>query len=783
MTKLIEANFVEELKDSYIDYSLSVLLSRALPDVRDGLKPVQRRIMYSMYKLGLFSNSNYKKCASIVGEVLGKYHPHGDNPVYEALVRMAQDFVLNYPLIDGQGNFGSIDGDPPAAYRYTEAKLTKIGELMLEDIELNTVDFRSNFDDTTTEPIVLPSAFPNLLVNGSTGIAVGMVTNIPPHNLNEVIDACIAILENPNIPIKQILDIIKGPDFPTGGIVYTSKIIKSVYVTGKGTIKVEGKYRIENIQKKDYLVIYEIPYSVNKSKLIKEIAEAIKDKKLNDVVDVIDQSKNTDIRILLELKTPYNEEQIVNYLKNFTSYRTSFYCAFIAVDGHIPKQYSILELLKKYVEHRKEVVIRRTKTILEKLSNKAFLTKGLIKAIKNIDKLVKIVRNSEDYKKAVLNLVSELHVNHKQAEYILNLQLHRLTKLEVDKLLQDYNQTMQKIKELSEILDNQSKLIQVVKEELNEIKQKYGKQRKTVIAEKDTFKEIKIEKSQQEEELILVGFSNGYLYSYKANTKKDKIFANVSNYNYVTSIYRSSSKNKVIVFLSNGKYSLLDLNKLIDTSIFLPKVFKSEENTKAIKLISAKKLSKASYVLIITQKGMVKKVSVKEILEISRTSSYIKLEEGDEVIEIIPLSEDLTITTLTEMGYAFRTNTSQIPVLSKPAKGVKLASLKQNDNICITFSSPDLYQSQLLILTTNNNKIVSNSDIPQINRGKNLTENMRLISKNEKLRFTRSIGVFSQDKSKLNLVIKDNDFLLIRSLEAQPDYTFINYLGETDIEL
>lgn len=781
MTKIIETNLVDEIKESYIDYSLSVLLSRALPEVRDGLKPVQRRILFAMYEMNLLPNSQFKKCASIVGEVLGKYHPHGDSSVYEALVRMAQDFTLAYPLVWGQGNFGSIDGDPPAAYRYTEAKLTEIGTLMLKDIDLNTVDFRSNFDDSTKEPAVLPSAFPNLLVNGSTGIAVGMVTNIPPHNLNEVIDSCILLLENPKASVKEVLEIIKGPDFPTGGVVYTSRIIKSIYQTGKGILKIEGKYRIENIQKKDYLVIYEIPYSVNKAKLVKEIAEAIKEKKLTDVVDVIDQSNNKEIKILLELKQPYNENSIINYLKNFTSYRTTFYCSFIAVDGHIPKQYSIIELIKKYIDHRKEVVIRRTKELLERNSQKAFLLKALIKATKNIDKVIQIVKNSQDYESALLTLIAELQISHKQAEHILNLQLHRLTKLEINKLIQEYNQTAEKIKELSEILDNENKLRETIKKELLEIKNKYGRERKTEIAHSDNFKEIKIEKPQITEELIILGLSNGYLYSYKENTKPEKIFGNISNYNYVTSIVQANSRQKLLVFLSNGKYSLFDLSKFIDSSIFIPKFYKTSDNTKVIFLALPKKLQKFSKVVIITKNGIVKAINIKELLDISRISIYIKLDQEDEVIKVLPIGEQKTILVITENGFAFKINPDEIPEYSKNTKGVKIASLKENDKIFFAETLNDLFETKIIFLTTSGILDINLKDIEYLQRGKNITEKNRIIPKDRKLKssINSNFGLFSQDKSKKNLIINEREVLIIGDFNETliQEATIINYLG------
>jgi len=775
MSKLLETSFIEEIKESYIDYSLSVLLSRALPDIRDGLKPVQRRILYAMYDMNLLPSSNFKKCAAIVGEVLGKYHPHGDSSVYEALVRIAQDFTLNYPLIIGQGNFGSIDGDPAAAYRYTEAKLSEIGLLMLKDIDLNTVDFRPNFDDTAMEPYVLPSALPNLLVNGSSGIAVGMTTNIPPHNLNEVIDACIYILDNPNSKVNDILNIIKGPDFPTGGIVFTSKIIKSIYSTGKGIIKVEGKYKLETIDKKNYIVIYEIPYSVNKAKLVKEIAELIKDKKLPDVVDVIDQSHKDEIRILLELRSSYDEKQIINYLKNFTSFRISFYCSFIAVDNQTPNQYNILQMLQLYLKHRREVVIRRTKELLEKNSKKAFLLKGLIKAIKNIDKVISIIKNSGNYQEATSNLCSTLQINHKQAEYILNLQLHRLTKLEINKLIEDYNKTIEKIKELSLIIDEEKKLIQLMKEEFLEIKKKYGRPRKTEIAQSDDFKEVKIKEEESSEDLILFSTSNGYLYSYKLSSKPEKIFSNVSNYNYVTSLIEANSKDKIIVFLSNGKVGLLSLSKLVDSSIFLPKFYKTEDKVKAVYLSKIK--IKSPKLIVITKKGLGKLIDTKELKDLSRITTYVKLSEDDEVVNVIPM--DNLLIGFTQKGYVFKVNVSEIPEYSKSSKGVKIVNIKEDDNIFLATSINENIENYILVLVNNNHLKINSKSIELVKRGKVLTEKNRILPKNFKFRFSpnTSFGIFTSNKSKVNLIIKEKEIILEKELKEElGDIVSINYI-------
>ncbi|MFN3995320.1 MAG: DNA gyrase subunit A, partial [bacterium] len=603
-------------------------------------------------------------------------------------------------------------------------------------------------------------------------------TNIPPHNLGEICDACMKIIDNPNISIKEILEIVKGPDFPTGGIVYTSKIIKSIYSTGKGILKIEGKYRIENINKKDYFVIYEIPYSVNKSKIVKEIAEAIKEKKIPDVTDVIDQSNNQEIKILLELKNPYNEKQILNYLRNFTSFRTTFYCAFIAVDGYIPKQYSILELLQSFINHRKNVIKRKTKTILENISKKTFLLKALIKATKNIDKVIEIIKTSNDYKSAAFNLVSLLQISYKQAEYILNLQLHRLTKLEINKLINEYNQNLLKIQELSEILDNPHKLDEILKEELIYLKNKYAIERKTYISLSDDFKEVKIEKPQIVEDLSIFSFSNGYIYFFKVSNK-EKALTNLSNYNYVTSILETSSQNKILVFLSNGKYSLLNVSKMIDSSIFVPRFFKASDNTKAILLITTRKISKFPYLLAATKKGIAKIIDTKELLDANRISTYIKLDEDDEVIKVIPIHKENLILGVTEKGYLFKVKAEEIPEYSKNAKGVKIASLKDDDNLLIVENINELYDTFVVILTQTTIIKINTKEVELITRGKNLTEKNRVLSKNEKLKSIpqTSIGILSKDKTKMNIVVTENQVSMIRLPEELGEANLVNFVS------
>ena len=786
--RIIETDIVNEIKNSYVEYSLSVLLSRALPDVKDGLKPVQRRILYAMYDMNLLYNKQFKKCASIVGEVLGKYHPHGDSSVYEALVRLAQDFSLNYPLILGQGNFGSIDGDPPAAYRYTEAKLSEIGTLMLKDIEENTVDFKPNFDNTYTEPIVLPSVFPNLIVNGSMGIAVGMATNIPPHNLKEVVNALVYIIENPKTNIKEILEIIKGPDFPTGGIIYTSKLIKSIYSTGKGIIKIEGKYKIETINKKQYIVIYEIPYSVNKSKLVREIAEGIKDRKIPYVQDVIDQSSNNEIRILLELKNDLenkNIEEIINYLRNFTSYRISFSLMFVAVNGNIPKQYNILELLKEFLNHRIEVIRRKIKNFLEKSSYRAFILKGLIKATKKIEEVINIIKTSENVQNAKENLIKHLSITEKQAQYILQLQLQRLTKLEIDSLNKEYQNLLNQIKEYSNILEDDNKIKQIIKEELIELAEKYGKERKTLIEDKDNFKSINLEKELPEEDLLIISTNDKYLYTSKPQ-KFEKILQSFFNSSIkINNINVYSNKDSIVVFLNNGKISRINLNKVDEKGVFIPKLFNQNDyNLNICKIIPISSSIKNSYILVLTKQGITKLIDGSELTELNRIQAYIKLEESDEVIFIDLFKkqaiENKYIIILTDQGYLAKVKVSEIPIYSKSAKGVALIQMKENDYIIYAniFDISLVDKNYLIILDFGNNLTeIDLNSLDSFKRGKSLTKKERIIG--EKIKsiaiINNKLSIIFSIEGKINLINGyKNINQLKETLEISKNIDFIN---------
>ncbi|HDY71063.1 MAG TPA: DNA topoisomerase 4 subunit A, partial [Nitrospirae bacterium] len=474
----------EEMKVSYLDYAMSVIIGRALPDVRDGLKPVQRRILYAMFREGLLPGKKYSKCAGVVGEVLKKYHPHGDSAVYDALVRLSQDFNLRYPLIDGQGNFGSIDGDPAAAYRYTEARLAKIAEELLRDIDKETVDFIANFDETTEEPLVLPSRVPNLLVNGSSGIAVGMATNIPPHNLSEVIDGLLMLIERPDSSINDLMAFIKGPDFPTAGFIHGRGGINSAYNYGRGIIKVRARARIEQPQKgPEQIIINEMPYMVNKARLIEKIADLVRHKKIEGISEIRDESDRDGIRVVIELKRGEVAQVILNNLYKHTQMENSFGIILLALVGGQPRIMNLKRILTHFLQHRREVVLRRTKFELRKAEEKAHILEGLKVALDHLDEIINLIRTSGSPDEARTGLITRYSLSPVQAQAILDMRLQRLTAMEREKIVQDYEETLKEIERLKSILASESLVNEIIRDELLEIKEKYGDERRTEIIE------------------------------------------------------------------------------------------------------------------------------------------------------------------------------------------------------------------------------------------------------------------------------------------------------------
>ncbi|KJR42171.1 DNA gyrase subunit A, partial [Candidatus Magnetoovum chiemensis] len=507
---IVPINIEDEMKVSYLDYAMSVIIGRALPEVRDGLKPVQRRILYAMFRVGLTSNKKYSKCAGVVGEVLKKYHPHGDSAVYDALVRMAQDFNMRHPLIDGQGNFGSVDGDPPAAYRYTESRLAKLAEEILADIDNGTVDFTPNFDETTEEPLVLPSKVPNLIINGAAGIAVGMATNIPPHNLAEVIDGLVFLLENPKCTINDINKYIKGPDFPTGGMIHGLQGIKDAYETGRGLIRVRARAKIETRQKGgDTIIVTELPYQVNKARLIKHIAQLVREKKIEGIADLRDESDRKGMRIVIELKKDDMAQVVLNNLYKHTQMELTFGIIMLALSSGQPHVMDIKTILNHFLHHRREIVVRRINFELNRALDKAHILEGLKIALDNIDDIISLIKSSSSPDECREKLISRFDFSEKQAQAILDMRLQRLTGLEREKIVNDYIETLKEIEKLKSILESEMLISNIIRDELLEIKEKYADERRTeIIANID---EISIEDLITQEEMVIAISHKGYI--------------------------------------------------------------------------------------------------------------------------------------------------------------------------------------------------------------------------------------------------------------------------------
>jgi len=647
----------EELKSSYIDYAMSVIVGRALPDVRDGLKPVQRRILWTMFEMGLRHDRPYRKCARIVGETLGKYHPHGDQPVYEALVRMAQDFVMRYPLVDGQGNFGSIDGDEPAAMRYTEARLTKIAEELLADINKNTVDFVPNFDSTLKEPAVLPAKVPNLLINGSTGIAVGMATNIPPHNLKEVCMAIIAYIKNPNITVKELMKYIKGPDFPTGGIIVGKKGIEKAYETGKGRITIRGKVEIE----KNAIIIRELPYMVNKARLVEKIADLIKEGKI-EARTVRDESDREGIRVVIELKSGADVNAVLEKLYDHTPLQTTFSIINLAlVDGE-PKILNLKEMITCYVEHRREVIRRRIKYELDKAKERLHIVEGLKIAVENLDEVISIIKASKSPENAKKILIEKYKLSEKQAGAILQMRLQKLTSTEVSSLIKEYNELKAKIAEFEEILKNPAKVDEIIIKELEDLINNYSDRRRTkIIDEEEKEKEIEI----IEENVVMI--TNGFI----RRVELDKI-----RKGKVDIAVKCNNLQKLLVFTNRKAYWLL-VDEIPKERVNIKELLDISDNEKIVSIIPVNDFTEHSYVAILTGDGYIKKTSLSEFIN-ARKRGVIA---SSSTIAFARLFTDGEVAIATENGYVVRFRADEIPTYGRNARGVKAINLRGGDNI------------------------------------------------------------------------------------------------------
>lgn len=688
---IVDVELVKEMKTSYIDYAMSVIVSRALPDVRDGLKPVHRRILYTMYQAGYTPDKPYKKCAATVGDVLGKYHPHGDAAVYDSMVRMAQDFSLRYPLVDGHGNFGSVDGDPPAAYRYTESRMSKIALEALRDIEKDTVDFTPNYDESLKEPIVLPSKLPQLLINGSSGIAVGMATNIPPHNLSEVIDGIIALADNRDIPIDELINYIKGPDFPTAGIIMGRSGIRAAYHTGRGKILMRARAEIEGEEgEKQRIIVTELPYQVNKARLVEKIAELVHEKRIEGIKDLRDESDRRGMRIVIEIKKDANANIVLNHLYKNTQMQETFGVIMLALVDNQPKILNLKEVLENYLKFQEDVITRRTRFDLKKAQARAHIVEGLLIALENIDAVIKTIRSS--YDNAKINLMNEFKLTDIQAQAILDMRLARLQGLEKEKLDDEYNELLSKIKYYNEVLNDESMVLGIIKEELLVIKEKFGDERRTEIT--NVVDEIDIEDLIEEEENVITLTHFGYIKrmptsTYTSQRRGGKGIKGLSTReeDFVEHIIVGSTHDTLLFFTTRGRmyrlkaYQLPEAGRQAKGSAVV-NLLPIEKDEKITAVIPIREFEEDKYLVMCTKKGIIKKTSLSDYNSIRKGGLIaISLDDDDELIKVERTDGSNEIIVATNKGMAIRFSEQNVRPMGRVTRGVKAITLRDDDYV------------------------------------------------------------------------------------------------------
>jgi DNA gyrase subunit A len=781
----------DEMRQSFMDYAMSVIISRALPDVRDGLKPVHRRVLYAMYEMSLTHDRRYRKSAGVVGEVLKNYHPHGDAAVYDSLVRLVQDFSMRYPLADGQGNWGSIDGDPPAAMRYTEVRMTALAEEMLADIEKETVDFVPNYDDQLKEPTVLPSRIPNLLINGSAGIAVGMATNIPPHNLGEVIDALVAIVENPDITIKQLMNHIPGPDFPTAGFIHGTEPIVQAYTDGRGIIQMRGKTFTETVKRtgKEQIIISEIPYMVNKKRLIEQIAQLVNEKKIEGAADLRDESDRDGMRIVIELKRDAVSEIVINQLYKHTALQDSFGVNMLAIVDGKPKLLNLKEALKAFIDHRKEVVTRRTAYDLRKAEERLHILEGFRVALDDLDAVIALIRNSADPKIAKEGLVANFALSEVQAQAILDLRLQRLTGLERDKIMEEHRETVALIAKLSAILADEKEIYKIIIDELKEIKEKYGDERRTQIV--DRTDEISIEDTIVDEDMAVTISHEGYikrnpvtLYRAQRRGGKGKIGATTKEEYFVEYLFIASMHSYILCFTTIGKVYWIKVHELPQASRAargkpIVNLLNLEPGERVSAFLTVREFQEGRYIVFATKNGLIKKTELMayanprssgiraigledrdEVIGVRLTDGQqeiilstadgqsirfkeeqvrptgrgtfgvvgMKLDPGDKVVSMEILTFGFDILTVSEGGYGKRTAMDEYRLQSRGGKGV--ITMKTTDKTGRVVGVQQVTEDDQLMLVSNSGKIIRLriKDIRVIGRN---TQGVRLIDVDE----------------------------------------------------
>jgi DNA gyrase subunit A len=815
--KIIPVDIEEEMKGSYIDYSMSVIVARALPDVRDGLKPVHRRVLFGMNELGLASNRAYKKSARIVGEVLGKYHPHGDMAVYDTMVRMAQEFSMRYRLVDGQGNFGSVDGDSPAAMRYTEARLTRISEEMLRDLEKNTVNFTPNFDDTLQEPTVLPALFPNLLCNGTSGIAVGMATNIPPHNLNEVIDGCVAYIKDPEISSEKLMKHIVAPDFPTGGIIYGYEGVKEAYTKGRGRIIIRARATVETGKgDRQSIIVTELPYQVNKANLIEKIADLVGDKKLDDIANVNDESDRDGMRIVIDLRRDANAEVVLNNLYLHTQMQTTFGVIMLALVEGRPKVLTLREMIQHFIEHRNNVVVRRAKHELDEAEKRAHILEGYIIALDNIDAVIQLIKKSKDVQTAQEGLMKKFKLSEIQAKAILDMRLQKLTGLERKKVEDEYKETIKLIERLKAILKSKQLQMRIIEEELVELKKKFGDERRTEIVYKA--EEFNIEDVIAEEEMVITISHNGFIkrfpvsgYRRQSRGGRGVTGAATREDDFVEHMFIASTHDYILFFTRTGRCHWLKVfeipeggrttkGKSIDTLIS-----KAQEETIA-GFVAVKEFDDKHFVLMVSNHGLIKKVSLvdfsnprkggivaanlkkgdvlndakltdgnQDVLIGTQEGMSIRFHEGeirpmgraaagvrgirlgknDKVVGVVTLRrKDTTILTATEKGYGKRSGAEEYRVSHRGGKGIKTVKISDKTGLMVVIKEV-VETDDVVVVTTNGMVIRQNAAAIRV-AGRN-TQGVRLIRLQEGDTVADIAAVVAEEEEEKELAKKESE--------------------------
>ena len=788
-TKVVDVNVEGEIKKSFIAYAMAVNVSRAIPDVRDGLKPVHRRILYDMYnELSLTSDKPYRKCALIVGDVLGKFHPHGDSSVYDALVRLAQDFSIRCTLVDGHGNFGSVDGDPPAAYRYTEARLSKIAVEMLRDIEKKTVDFYPNFDDTREQPVVLPSRYPNLLVNGSDGIAVGMATSIPPHNLGEVIDGTIALLDNPDMDIDELIEYIPAPDYPTGALIMGRSGIKKAYKTGKGNAIIRSRTEIEEMPNgKSRIIVTEIPYQVNKAKLIESIAELVKQKRIEGISDVHEQSDRDGMRIVIEVKKDVSPQVVLNLLFKHTQMQISNPMIMLALVDGAPKMLNLKEILEAYIKHQKDVVTRRTRFDLEKAQEREHILIGLVKALANIDEVVELLKKSRDRADAVVNLTERFELSEKQANAILDMRLQRLTSLEVEKLQAELAELEKLIADLKDILANPARVVEIIKKEMGEIRDKYADKRRSEIS--IDYSDLDIEDLIEQEDIVVTVTHDGYIKRLAVDEYRTQRRGGVGvtalktkEEDFVENVIATNTHVPLLFFSNKGKVYRIKGWQIPETG----KNSKGRAMVNLLTLGEGEKINayvpmpadSTGYLTMATKGGLIKRTSVDEFIRINtngkiaisltegdeligvqltsgedellmastggkcirfaesdvratgRTSQgvrSIKMDAGEEVVDMTKVKDGVEVFTLTQKGYGKRSDISEYSLQGRAGKGVKAGNLTDKTGNIVNLKLVDPANDDIIIIADNGVTIRIHADeVSKMSRATQGVKVMRL---------------------------------------------------------